>query len=116
MFGKITVAVAVVLALFAATVRLPATPCLVTNTPNEEACQPDCCANKACCATSHDRTGPPVQPVAKSNPDQQNIATLHATIAVAMPVQVANPPQLVSNVEWRGHSPAPLQLICIRLI
>jgi hypothetical protein len=116
MFSKVTVSVAVGLALFAATVRLPATPCFVTNTPSEKACQPGCCANKACCTTSHERTGPPVQPLAKSSPDQQNVATLPPTVAAFWSVQIAVEPQVFSSAEWTEHSPPPLELICIRLI
>jgi hypothetical protein len=116
MFSKLTVSVAVGLALFAATVRLPATPCFVTNTPSEKACQPGCCANKTCCATSHERTGPPVQPLAKSSPDLQNVATLPPTVAAFWSIQVAIESLSLSSAEWTEHSPPPLELICIRLI
>ena len=116
MFSKVTVSVAVGLALFAATVRLPATPCFVTNTPSEKACQPGCCANKTCCATSHERTGPAVQPLAKSSPDLPNVATLPPTVAAFWSVQVAIESLALSSAEWTEHSPPPLELICIRLI
>jgi hypothetical protein len=116
MFGKITVSLAVGLALFAVTVRLPAAPCIVANTPSSEACQPGCCANKACCATSQERTGPPVQPLAKSSPDQQNVATITATIVFASPVQVATEPRNLLGAERMAHSPPLLSLTCIRLI
>ena len=116
MFGKVTVSVAVGLALFAATVRLPATPCFVTYTPSEKACQPGCCANKSCCATSHERAGPPIQLLAKSSGDQQNVATIPAAIVFALPVQVATEPRNLSGTECMAHSPPPLSLTCIRLI
>jgi hypothetical protein len=116
MFSKVTVSVAVGLALFAATVRLPATPCFVTNTPSEKACQPGCCANKTCCATSHERTGPAVQPLAKSSPDQQNAATLPPIAGAFCSVQLAIESQDLSHVEWAEHSPPPLERTCIRLI
>jgi hypothetical protein len=116
MFGKITVSLAVGLALFAVTVRLPAAPCILANTPSPEACKPGCCANKACCATSHERTGLPVQPLAKSSPEQQNVATIPATIVFALPVQVATEPRSLSRTECMAHSPPLLSLTCIRLI
>jgi hypothetical protein len=116
MFGKMAVSLGVGLALFAATVRLPEAPCIVTNTPSPEACQPGCCANKACCVTSHERTGPPVQPLAKSTADQQNVATIPATIVLALPVQVATEPRNLSGTESMAHSPPLLSLTCIRLI
>jgi hypothetical protein len=62
MFSKVTVSVAVGLALFAATVRLPATPCFVTNTPSEKACQPGCCGIEP-------DTGDPVGRLLKVSPD-----------------------------------------------
>ena len=116
MVGKITVSLAVGLALFAVTVRLPAAPCIVANTPSPKACQPGSCANKACCATSHERTGPPVQPLAKSSLDQQNVATIPVTIVYALPVQVGAEPRNLSGTECMAHSPPPLSLTCIRLI
>ena len=114
--SKIVISVAVGLALFGATVRLPATPCFVTNTPSEKACEPGCCANKACCATSHQRTEPPVQPLAKSPSDQQNVATVPAVIAFALPVQVATESRILSSAEGIAHSLPPLALTCICLI
>jgi hypothetical protein len=116
MFGKIAVSLAVGLGLCAATVRLPAAPCIVTNTPGPKACQLDCCKNKACCATSHERTGPPVQPVAKLSSDQQNVATIPATIVFTLLVQLAAESRVVSSAERIAHSPPLLSLTCIRLI
>jgi hypothetical protein len=116
MLSKVTVSVAVGLALFAATVRLPATPCFVTNTPSEKACQLGCCANKVCCATSHERTGPPVQPFAKSGLDQQNLATPPSVVAAVVLNQTATESLVFLSVEGTAHSPPPLALICIRLI
>jgi hypothetical protein len=117
MLSKITVSVAVGLALFSAAVRLPASPCMITNTPSEKTCQPGCCANKACCETSHERTGPPVQPVAKSGADQQNISALPPMVAVALVTPTATTDShIFSSAERFAHSPTPFALICIRLI
>src|SRR6266513_2804749 len=103
MVGKITVSLAVGLALFAVTVRLTAAPFIVANTPSPKACQPGCCANKACCATSHERTGPPVQPLAKLSSDQQNVTTIPATIVFALPVQAATESRVLSSAERMAH-------------
>jgi len=116
MVSRITVSGAIALALFAATVRLPAAPCIVTNTPSPDACQPGCCANKACCATSHQRTGPPVQPLAKLSSDQQNVTIIPATIVFALLVQAATESRVLSSAERMAHSPPLLSLTCIRLI
>jgi hypothetical protein len=115
MIGKITVSVAAGVMLFSATVRLPATPCFVTNTPSEKACQPDCCANEACCATSYQRTGSPVQPLSKSNTDQA-FATIPAITSVAFLVREAIQSNVGSSEACSAYSPPTLALICIRLI
>jgi hypothetical protein len=117
MFSKATVALAVGLALLTATVRLPAAvPCFVTNTPSEKACEPGCCANKTCCATSHERTGPPVQPLNKSSSDQQNIATIAPAIVVPLPRQLPKVPSVFHRADFAAHSPPRLALFCTFLI
>src|ERR1700730_2931689 len=116
MAGKISVSVMLATALILGAVRLPTAPCILANAPSEKACTPGCCANKSCCETSHQRTGRPVQPLAKSSSDQQNIATLSSTAAVAVSDQTATELFVFPSVEQGVHSPAPLALICIRLI
>jgi hypothetical protein len=116
MFRRVTVCLAVVAALFSASVRLPAAPCIVTNTPGPKACEPGCCANKACCATSHQRTGPPVQPLAKSGLDQQNFAALPATTAPLLTLSITRESKFVSHAEPVAHSPPRLSLLCTFLI
>jgi hypothetical protein len=113
--SKIGISVAVGFALFAATIRLPATPCFVTNTPSPKTCEPDCCANKTCCLTSHERTGPAGQPFTKSPSDQQNIAAVAPQNGIALPAERAPEPRNISSAEAK-HSPPTLALICIRLI
>src|SRR3954447_6716194 len=82
MLRNFTASFAVVAALLFATVRLPAAPCFVTNTPGPKACEPGCCKNKSCCETSHQRTGPASQPLAKAGIDQQTFATVYVTDSV----------------------------------
>jgi hypothetical protein len=117
MFSKIIMPVMLGAALLVTPMRLPAASCILANTPGEKACAPGCCANKACCQTSQKNTAPPVQPVAKSSSDQQNIAAFPSTVVVAVLDQAATTESSVfSRLEWTAHSPAPLALICIRLI
>jgi hypothetical protein len=117
MLSKISVSVMVATALFGASMRLPAASCILSNMPSEKACTPGCCANKTCCKTSQKNTAPPVQPLAKSGFNQQNIVALPAMVAVALPnPAVATESPVFSSAECTAHSPAPLALICIRLI
>ena len=116
MLRRVTVGLVVVAALFLATVRLPAAPCIVTNTPGPKACQPGCCANKACCATSHQRTGPPVQPLAKSGLDQQSFTALPATTAPLLTLSSSSESRIVFHTEPVAHSPPRPSLLCTFLI
>jgi hypothetical protein len=116
MLRRVMVGLVVVVALFSASVRLPAAPCIVTNTPGPKACQPGCCANKACCATSHERTGPPVQPLAKSGLDQPNFAALPVTIGPLLTLSITRESRIVFHAEPVAHSPPRLPLLCTFLI
>lgn len=113
MQSKIGVAVILALALVAASMRLPAATC----TASTVTCEPGCCANKNCCATSQKKTPPPVQPLAKPGSDQQNMVFLPSTIAIAtLPRAATKQPGVFSNAKNAAHLPAPFALICIRLI
>ena len=65
---------------------------------------------------SQKRTGPPVQPLAKSSSHQQNIASLASTVPVAVFNYAKDESLIFSSAEVSAHSPPPLALICIRLI
>ena len=116
MLRTMIVSIAGVIALFGATVRLPASPCVITNTASEKPCAPGCCANKKCCATSHQRTGSAAQPFAKATSDQQNVATISASIPIALAIQPVAKSFAYSSRE-SAFIPAPrLTLLCTFLI
>jgi hypothetical protein len=71
MLSRIMISVAMAAALFMAPVGLAARSCILVNAPSQKACQPSCCANKTCCATSPKNTAPPSQPLAKADSGQQ---------------------------------------------
>jgi|ERR1700719_3030024 len=116
MLSKVSLSAVLAAALLASAMRLPAAPCALSNTPSEKACAPACCANKTCCETSHRNTASPLQPLAKSGSDQQNIATFPATVGVAVLDYAAPASSVFSSARFAGHWPAPLALTCIRLI
>ena len=104
-------------ALFVSGAQLSATGCPVASAPIAKACQMGCCANKACCKTSHERTGPPAQPLVKAGAAQQNMSAMPAAIAVALVTPVATARlHVFSSADGPAHSPPPLALTCIRLI
>jgi hypothetical protein len=116
MLGRISISVMLAAALLLGVVRVPAAPCILSNAPAEKACPMGCCEYKSCCETSQKRTGSPVQPLAQSVSDQQNIATLASTVPVTVFDQAATELFVFSRAEGSAHSPSPLALSCIRLI
>jgi len=109
---------ALAVALVAAPACVSARSCILVNAPTQKACQPACCANKTCCVTSPKNTSAPAQPLAKSGSDYGKIAaaTLPSPVAVAVVNYAPGESFVFSSVDCAAHSPAPLALICIRLI
>jgi hypothetical protein len=116
MLSRIMISVAMAAALLVAPVSISARSCILLNAPGEKACQPGCCANKTCCATSQKNTTPAAQPIAKSGSDQQTIVTLPTVVAVATLTPAAETSSILSSRDCTAHSPPTLALICIRLI
>jgi hypothetical protein len=113
---RMTVSVAIVVGLFTATVRLPAAPCIIDNTASDKPCVPGCCANRTCCTTTHQRTGPAAQPLAKAASDQQNITTISASIPIPLSIQATVNSSVYSSVEAAFTSVPRLALLCTFLI
>jgi len=116
MLSRIMISVAMAAALLVAPVSISARSCILLNAPAEKACQPGCCANKTCCATSQKNTAPISQPLAKSGSNQQTIAALPSVVTVVGLSPVAETPSIFSSRDCMAHSPPQLVLICIRLI
>jgi len=88
-------------ALFTAPVGLAARSCILTNAPSQKACQPSCCANKTCCATSPRNTAPPSQPLAKADSGQQLTAICFAD-------ELSLSSHEIGAEQFRFQAPAPL--------
>ncbi len=116
MLGRITISLAMAVALMATPFHVSARSCIVFDTAMNKACQPACCANKTCCATSPKNTAPASQPLAKSVSDQQNVAALSSQSALALLTPVAIASSFFSFEDSAAHSPPRLALTCIRLI
>jgi hypothetical protein len=116
MLSRIMISVALAVALVAAPARISARSCILVNAPAQKACQLACCANKTCCVTSPKNTSSPAQPLAKSGSDHGSIATLPSSVAVAVLNYAPAEAFVFSRADCAAHSPAPLALICIRLI
>src|SRR6266516_1567516 len=101
MLTRIIISMAMAAAVFMAPVGLAARSCILTNAPSQKACQPSCCANKTCCATSPKNTAPESQPLAKADSGQQLNA---ACFAVALPFSNCE----VGVEQFRFQAAAPL--------
>src|SRR5437879_1424418 len=116
MLGRITISLAMAVALMAAPFHVSARSCIVSDTAVNKACQPACCANKTCCVTSPKNTAPASQPLAKSVSDQQSVAALSSQSALALLTPVAIASSFFSFEDSAAHSPPRLALTCILLI
>jgi hypothetical protein len=117
MLNRIMISVAVAVALVAAPVASAARSCILVNAPSEKACQPSCCANKTCCATSPKNTALPSQPLAKADSDQQLNAACFATPALAFTSYEAGTDQLRFHATSLSANSTPrLTLLCTFLI
>ena len=116
MTAKMAIGVFVALALLVAPVRLQANTCIVVNGVSEKACQPGCCANKTCCATSAKRTGPSAQPLAKAA--STDVLTLVAPAVVAISITHPTVTRSIARADVisRAHSPPRAALLCTFLI
>jgi hypothetical protein len=117
MLSRIMISVAVAVALLGGPMGSIARSCILVNAPSQKACQPGCCANKTCCATSPKNTAPASQPLAKSDAGQQLSATCYATVALPCPNCAAGTEQFRFPVTSLSANSAPrLALLCTFLI
>jgi hypothetical protein len=103
-------------ALFTAPVGLAARSCILTNAPSQKACQPSCCANKTCCATSPRNTAPSSQPLAKVDSGQQLTAVCFAAALPLSSCEVGAEQFRFQAGAPSANSPPQLALLCTFLI
>jgi hypothetical protein len=108
---------AIVLAMFATALRLPAASCILSDAPSHEACKPKCCANKTCCAVSKKSTGPISPPLVKSSDAGQQLLIGFVPVSLIDSIaETAFAQPACAAILVRAHSPPPLAATCIRLI
>jgi len=110
------ISMAMAAALFMAPVGLAARSCILVNQPSQKACQPSCCANKTCCATSPKNTAPPSQPLAKADSSQQLSATCFAATLPLPDCEVGAEQFRFQAAAPLANSPPRLALLCTFLI
>jgi len=117
MAGRIALSLLFAMAIVLAPARLSARPCVLINAPSEKACQPVCCANKTCCATSPKNTAPVAQPLAKSGFGPELNATGMPLFTAINPHFAPAPPHFAGcNAVPYAHSPPQLAALCTFLI
>ena len=114
---KIITSLAVFAALTFGAIRLPAVSCILSNSTGETACQPGCCANKACCVISAENTRMPSPPPANSSAHDELTAVLANVVLLALPAEM---PVIDQPLAPRSIAPPPsvprLALFCTFLI
>jgi hypothetical protein len=103
-------------ALLMAPVGVAARSCILSNAPSQKACQPSCCANKTCCATSPKNTAPPSQPLAKADSGQQPSAICFAAALALSSCEVGAEQFRFQAAAPLANSPPRLALLCTFLI
>lgn len=113
---KTAILFAVVLAMLARPLQLPAASCVLSNAPSHKACKMDCCGNKTCCAVPKKNPAPNSQPLYQAGAaKQQDIAFVAVPVSGSIAENAfAQPP--CATIPVRAHSPPPLAATCIRLI
>jgi hypothetical protein len=117
MLSRIVISLAMAVALVAAPVVSTARSCILVNAASQKACQPSCCANKTCCATSSKNTAPSSQPLAKADSGQQLSVACFATAALPFSSCAAGDEQFRFYViSLSANSPPRLALLGTFLI
>ncbi len=108
---------ALMTALFAGAIRLPAQTCILSSSASEKACLPGCCANKTCCAVSSENARLPSPPLSKDSVSQDVTPTVAvpATKLVALQ-RLAIAPSAWFPATWVMPSPPRRALFCTFLI
>ncbi len=116
MAGKIALSLLLVMTIILAPVRLSARTCILSNVATEKACQPGCCPNKTCCATSSQNTTATSQPFAK-NGSAPELNTTFAAITAIIPNRGPAAQQIAfSDATSYAHAPPQLAVLCTFLI
>ena len=116
MLGRITISLAMAVALMTTPFHASARSCIVSDAAVNKACQPACCANKTCCATSK-KTGPLSQPLAKSASSSELSATCVAAVVVASPDCFSLDRHLsLARISSCAIAPPQLAVLCTFLI
>jgi hypothetical protein len=117
MLSRIMISVVTTVTLMAAPLGSAARSCILVNAPSQKACQPRCCANMTCCATSAKNTAPSSQPLAKSGSASTTNAISAPTGFAVLPNQLWQD-RLVGRTDLvlAALSPPRLSLLCTFLI
>lgn len=105
-----------VLAMLVMPLQQPVASCIQSRAPSHEACKPNCCANKTCCAVSEKNTGTAAQPLSQDRAAKQHVIGFVAVPVMALQVLTAAAEPVFAGLPARAHSPPPLAASCIRLI
>jgi hypothetical protein len=116
MLSRIIISIATAAALFTAPTGLNARSCILSAETSQKACQPNCCANKTCCAISPKNTVTPSQPLAKGDSNQQFKATGSIAVLSFSGYEAGTAQFRLETTAPSAHAPPRLALLCTLLI
>jgi hypothetical protein len=117
MLIRTIISLAMTAVLFTGPASFASRSCILSSAPAQQGCKPDCCANKACCATSNEHKSSSAQPLAKTDSNCKVSGTSIASFSAIAPSAESGSQRFVLfTAASDAHSPPTLALICIRLI
>ena len=112
--ARIAISILTMAAFLAGPVHVSARTCIVSDAPIQKACQPGCCANKACCATSTKKSAP--LPFAKNASAPELTAISPPSISMSRRELVSQARQFSVSRELSLASSPRLAVLCTFLI
>src|SRR3954464_9883931 len=103
---RAAILLAILLAMMARPLQLPAASCILSNAPSADGCKPHCCSNKTCCALANKSSGPIAPPLVQSSDPGPQLLIGFVPGSVFNSVggtELARPARVAVSV--RAHSP-----------
>jgi len=117
MLNRIAISLTMIAALTAAPFHVSARTCIVSDAPMQKTCQPACCANNTCCATSQENHGPVSPPLAKASSGPDFSAACAVTVSAICPAFASLDRQLpFSSARAIALASPQLAVLCTFLI
>jgi hypothetical protein len=116
MMQRTVVVLSLIGALFCAPLAMGVQSCAATSLQKASGCD-GCCTAKKCCFTSEDNQPQHPKPIPAKGSSYEFSVAVTQTFSTIIATLPPNGGEMISvRADFAAHSPAPLALICIRLI